>query len=216
MMNPEIFSDAFLKRISSPISNLLNKLEEETRREFPGGAHMLTGFSQGRLLSLLSNLMKPMRILEIGTFTGYGSLCLAEGLAKDGTLFTIEQSAGHARFASAFFEQSPFAGKIILLEGEAENQLSKLSEPWDLVYLDADKSSNRKYLEKVWKDVNPGGLVLIDNVFARGGILKPETEQKKFEKAVSELNLILPTLFQNGEVVVLPIRDGLSAVRKKS
>jgi caffeoyl-CoA O-methyltransferase len=216
MIPAENTDDPWLQSVSSPVSPLLGELEVETNLVFPKGVHMLTGFSQGRLLSLLSRLTKPERILEIGTFTGYGSLCLAEGLTAGGQLFTLENSAEHARMAKRFFERSTFASQIHLLEGNAADLLDQLSETWDLAYLDADKTSNRLYLEKIWPALKPGGMVLIDNVFTRGGIFKPESEQRKFEKAVSDLNRELPALFEDGEVMVLPIRDGLSILRKKA
>jgi predicted O-methyltransferase YrrM len=177
---------------------------------------MLTGFSQGRLLSLISNLIKPKRVLEIGTFTGYGSLCLAEGLSESGLVVTLENSVDHARFAEQHFDKSPFAGKIQVLTGKAMDSLNQLQETWDLAYLDADKSSNRAYLEKIWPSVRTGGLVLVDNVFSRGGIFKPYDDQRKFEKAVADLNHELPQLFPDASVIVLPIRDGLTILRKTS
>ena len=209
-------SDNWLQTVSSGISECLRDIEEGTLLQFPTGAHMLTGFSQGRLLSLLSRLLQPLRILELGTFTGYGSLCLAEGLASDGILYTLENSEQHAAFASQHFDKSPYAGRIKLLRGNAAEILPGLNETWDLAYLDADKSSNRLYLEMIWPRLKPGGLVLVDNIFARGGIFKPEEEQRKFEKAVARLNKDLPGLFPDAEVMVFPIRDGLSILRKKA
>jgi predicted O-methyltransferase YrrM len=216
MLNPEDISDEWLQSISSPAPAILAELEENTRKEFPTGAHMLTGFSQGRLLSLISNLIKPKRVLEIGTFTGYGSLCLAEGLSESGLVVTLENSVDHARFAEQHFDKSPFAGKIQVLTGKAMDSLNQLQETWDLAYLDADKSSNRAYLEKIWPSVRTGGLVLVDNVFSRGGIFKPYDDQRKFEKAVADLNHELPQLFPDASVIVLPIRDGLTILRKTS
>ena len=216
MLNPENISDEWLQSICSPAPAILTEVEENTRKDFPTGAHMLTGFSQGRLLSLISHLLKPKRILEIGTFTGYGSLCLAEGLSESGQVFTLENSAEHAHFAEQHFERSPYAGKIQVLTGKALDSLNKIHETWDLAYLDADKSSNRTYLEKIWPSVRIGGLVLVDNVFSRGGIFKPAAEQRKFEQAVASLNYELPQLFPDAEVIVLPIRDGLTILRKTS
>ena len=177
---------------------------------------MLSGFSQGRLLSLFSSLLKCRCILEIGTFTGYGSLCLAEGLSAEGRLITLEKNSQYAETARYWFSQSGVQKKIQLLEGNASDLLEKLSEIWDLVYLDADKASNRDYLQRVWPNLRKGGMVFIDNVFARGGIFKPSEEQRNFERAVSRLNEELPSLFADAEVFVLPLRDGLSILRKNS
>lgn len=209
-------SEDWLQSVSSPVSALLRELEEETNAAFPKGRHMQSGFSQGRLLALISSLLRPHRILEIGTFTGYGSLCLAEGLAENGMLITLENSAEHASFARRFFEKSAFASGIRLMEGNAADILPDLAEHWDLVYLDADKSSNRFYLEKIWPQLKPGGIILTDNVFARGGIFKPENEQRTFEKAVTMLNREMPAMFPEADVFILPIRDGLSVLRKKT
>jgi predicted O-methyltransferase YrrM len=209
-------SEDWLQSVSTPVSALLRELEEETNAAFPKGRHMQSGFSQGRLLALISSLLRPDRILEIGTFTGYGSLCLAEGLAENGMLITLENSAEHASFARRFFEKSAFASSIRLMEGNAADILPALTEHWDLVYLDADKSSNRFYLEKIWPQLKPGGIILTDNVFARGGIFKPEDEQRNFEKAVTMLNREMPAMFPEADVFILPIRDGLSVLRKKT
>jgi predicted O-methyltransferase YrrM len=209
-------NEDWLKSVSSPASDLLEELENKSAEKFPRAAHMMSGFSQGRLIALLSGLLQPSRILEIGTFTGYGSICLAEGLAENGLLYTIENSAEHAAFARTFFERSAFANQIRLMEGKAEDIIPLLNESWDLVYLDADKTSNRLYIKLLWASLKPGGIILVDNVFARGGIFKQEEEQRAFEKAVTALNHDLPGLFPDGELFVLPIRDGLSILRKKA
>lgn len=209
-------SEEWLKSFSSPVSALLEQLEQSSMEKFPRAAHMLSGFSQGRLLALFSSLLRPERILEIGTFTGYGSLCLAEGLSESGLLFTLENSTEHAALARHFFEYSDYKGRIRLIEGNAADILPELNETWDLVYLDADKTSNRLYLNLIWKHLRPEGVVLVDNVFARGGIFKKQEEQRSFEKAVTALNQDLPGLFADGELFILPIRDGLSILRKKA
>lgn len=173
---------------------------------------MLTGFEQGRLLALFSSLLKPARILEVGTFTGYGTLCMAEGLAEGGKIFTLENSEENIWLARKYFAISPFSHQIEIRMGRAEDVIPNLKEHWDLVYLDADKINNEKYLDMVWPSVNPGGMVLIDNVFARGAVWKDE--KKPFEKAVAELNLKLPRKLPGAGVTMLPIRDGLTVIRK--
>jgi len=209
-------NEDWLKSVSSPVSSLLEELEKAGAEKFPGAAHMASGFSQGRLIALLSRLLKASRILETGTFTGYGSLCLAEGLDENGLLFTIENSKEYAAFAQNFFDRSAFAKQIRLMEGRAEEIIPLLNENWDLVYLDADKTSNRLYISMLWPKLRPGGIILIDNVFARGGIFKPEAEKRAFEKAVTALNHDLPMMFPDAEQFILPIRDGLSILRKKA
>jgi caffeoyl-CoA O-methyltransferase len=212
-MAEEITED-WLKAHSSPASGILSELEAETAIKFPNASRMLTGFSQGRLLALFSHLLKPERILEIGTFTGYGSLCLAEGLSPTGTLITLENKEEQAEIASAFFHKSPYAKRIKIILGDALNSLEQIEETWDLVYIDANKSSNKMYLEKIWPALRRGGIAMVDNVFARGAVLKPESEQRGFEKSVTAFNKELPGLFPDAELIVLPIRDGLSILRK--
>ncbi len=174
---------------------------------------MLTGHVQGRFLAMLARLLNPKRILEIGTYSGYGSLCLAEGLAADGILFTLEISEENAWLARKYFAQSPFAHQIKLKIGPAMASLAELDETWDLVYIDADKQNNMDYFLAVWPKLKPGGLLLIDNVFARDGVWKEPENQKPFERAVSAMNVHLSSL-ADGLVVMLPIRDGITCVTK--
>jgi caffeoyl-CoA O-methyltransferase len=205
--------ESYLRLISSPAPSYLNDLERETHLKIPK-PQMLTGFSQGRFLSFLSKMTKPSRILEIGTFTGYGSLCLAEGLSKNGKLVTIESSEENVWLAQKYFRLSPFADLIDLRIGPGLELLPTLHEIWDLVYIDADKNNNLNYLETIWPNVKTDGIVLIDNIFARGAILKPEKVQKGFEKKVAETNRLLPNWKPDAEVTILPIRDGLTLIRK--
>jgi len=209
-----LIPESYLWQISSPAPSYLLDLERETHLKIPK-PQMLTGFSQGRFLSLLSKMMRPTRILEIGTFTGYGSLCLAEGLTSTGKLITLESSEENAWLAKKYFRLSPYATVIDLRMGNALDILPGIQETWDLVYIDADKNNNLNYLELIWPNLKTDGIVLIDNIFARGAILKPESEQKGFEKKVSEMNRILPHWKPDADVTILPIRDGLTIIRKK-
>lgn len=214
MWNPGGISEEWLKAHSSKAPEILEEIESGTLQLFSSGAHMLSGFAQGRLLALFSEMLMPQRILEIGTFTGYGSICLAEGLCPEGILITIEKNHEYADVAENWFQKSKYHDNIRLLRGNAAEMLDALHETWDLVYIDADKAANRNYLRLVWPNVRKGGLVIIDNVFARGGILKPEAEQRPFEKEITKLNQELPQLFPDSNLVILPIRDGLSILRK--
>lgn len=199
--------------LGNPVPEYLRFLERETRASLPG-AHMLTGGIQGRILAFLSLMIKPRRVLEIGTYSGYGILCLAEGLAADGLAYTIEKSAPTLAFARKHIAGTPLAEKIICLEGEAVQVLPGLSETWDMVYLDADKSGNEGYLTTLWPSLRAGGLILVDNVFARGGIQKPEAEMKNTERAVNRLNHRLPGMLPGARVTNLPVRDGLTLILK--
>jgi len=204
----------YLSIISSAAPSYLHELERETHLKILK-PQMLTGFSQGRFLSLMAKLLNSKRILEIGTFTGYGSLCLAEGLSENGKLITIEISKENGWLAEKYFRQSPYFEQIELLYGNALDLISDNAEELDLAYIDADKQNNEKYFEMIWPKIRAGGLVLIDNIFARGGVFKPEGEQKKFEKSVTEFNQKLLVMATGGKVTILPLRDGLSIVRKE-
>lgn len=207
-MNPEQYAE----KISSPAPSYLYDLERETQLKM-AKPQMLTGFLQGRFLSAISKSLEPEAILEIGTYTGYGSLCLAEGLAPNGKLWTIEINPEHIWLAKKYFEISPFNKKIETVLGAGLEEIPKLNQIWDLVYIDADKMTNLDYFFSTWPKVKPGGWVIIDNTFARGGVWKPKSEQKPFELAVSQMNEQLRNL-ADGNVVCLPIRDGITVIIK--
>lgn len=198
---------------SSPVAEYLIDLERETYLKI-NKPQMMTGWIQGRMLSLFSRLIKPKTILEIGTFTGYGTLCLAEGLDIEGKILTVEVSEENAWLARKYFSISPFFNKIELKMGLGLEIIPNLTENWDLVYIDADKINNKGYFDLIWPKVRAGGLVLIDNTLARGGVFKSEIDKKPFEKAVAELNAYLSDL-SDGFVLMLPVRDGLTAIAKK-
>lgn len=175
---------------------------------------MITGFSQGRLLALLSQIIQPQRILEIGTFTGYGALCLAEGLAPEGVLYTLERSEENAWLARKYFQLSPYSTRIKLMLGSALDLLPQLDETWDLVYVDADKPNNLNYVKATWPKLRSGGLVLIDNVFAHGAVLEEKEKMSALGKSLLEFNNGLAGHFPDGKVTIVPIRDGLTVLKK--
>lgn len=175
---------------------------------------MLTGYSQGRLLSLLSQIVQPLRILEIGTFTGYGALCLAEGLAPNGLLYTIERSEENAWLARKYFGLSPHGPQIRLLMGAALDLIPKLNESWDMVYIDADKPNNLNYVKATWPNLRSGGLILIDNVFAHGAVFEKEEKRGQLGQIVLDFNTRLAQQFPDGKVTIIPIRDGLTVLKK--
>lgn len=205
----------YLIRISDPAPSYLAELERETHLKI-AKPQMLSGFGQGRILSLLSKMLHPKTILELGTFTGYGSLCLAEGLPPEGKLYTIDNSEENTWLAKKYVNRSPFRDQITFLTGDGLEVLGQLSDlTWDLVYIDADKKKNQKYLELIWAKIRPGGLALIDNTFANGLVWKEEENQKGYVAVVSKMNDDLPGLFPDGEVTIIPIRDGLTLIRKR-
>jgi len=207
-------TEEYIEQISTSAPYYLKELERETYLKI-GKPHMITGFTQGRFLSLLSKLVQPDRILEIGTFTGYGSLCLAEGLSENGIIHTLECSEENVWLAEKYINSSPFSKKIKIHIGNALTLISQLNETWDIVYIDADKANNLNYVKAVWDSVRVGGMVLVDNVFARGAVLKPEAERKPFENAISYFNQTISGILPDATVTILPIRDGLSLIRKE-
>jgi len=199
---------------SSPEPALLAALREETERSVPR-AHMVSGPLQGALLTMIARLIKPQRVLEIGTFTGYSALCLAEGLADDGELHTIELDEGLRGIATRYFDRSPHRARIHPHFGRAMDVLPTLPAPFDLVFLDADKKGYLDYYEAVMPRMAPGGLLIADNVLFRGEVLLPEAEQGSIARAVHQFNRHIRA-DPRAECVILPLRDGLACIRKRA
>jgi len=213
--NLEIINDlaqAYAERFSSPVDSLLQDVATATAASHPQ-AHMLSGHVQGKFLELLSCMMQPRRILEIGTFTGYSALCLAKGLLKDGEIHTIELREGEASVAQANFSRSNEAGKIILHLGNALNIIPGLNETWDLVFIDADKVNYIGYYKLVLPRVRAGGVILADNVLFHGEVLSQPVTGKN-AKAMQAFNEYVQQ-DDSVEKVMLTIRDGLLLIRKK-
>lgn len=199
---------------TSPESALLARLNRETHVQVLH-ARMLSGHAQGRLLSMLSHMVRPRRVLELGTFTGYSALCLAEGLASDGLLHTVEQNPELAGRISRYVAEAGMDDRIRLHIGDARQVVFALAETWDLVFIDADKINNDTYYELVLPQVRSGGFLLIDNVLWNGKVLPgyPVKPADKDTHAVRAFNAKVQT-DARVENVLLPLRDGLLLVRK--
>lgn len=196
---------------STGVPSYLTELERETHLKTIN-PRMLSGQLQGRLLSLISRLVKPEKILEIGTFTGYAALCLAEGLVPGGTLDTIELNPEMKSIIQKYIRLSPFRNQIHLHMGNALTLLDRLAGPYDLAFIDANKESYQDYYEKIIDKIKPGGLILADNVLWNGKVyLEPDDETarklNKFNRHVLHDDRV--------ENLILPIRDGLSLIRRK-
>jgi caffeoyl-CoA O-methyltransferase len=196
---------------SSPRGKLLHELEKYTRRHCED-AQMLIGPHEGALLAMLVRLGGARRVLEIGTFTGYSALCMAEALPKNGRLITCEIRPKHAEIAQTFFDRSPHGRKIRLRLGAALETLADLpaSATFDFVFLDADKENYVNYYEAVVPRLRPGGVIVADNVLWSGRVLAPKN---KTDRAVVKFNKHVrrdPRV----ECVMLPVRDGVSLIRK--
>ena len=170
---------------------------------------MLSGHLQGRFLSLLSRLLAPMYIVEIGTFTGYATLCLAEGLMPSGRLHTIEANEEYEEIQNKYFGQSPYREQIIQHFAPALEVLPTLPDGIDMVFIDADKKNYLNYFEVVLPKMRPGGVILSDNVLWSGKVVEPVKDSDKHTQILMEYNKRLAT-DPRLETVLLPIRDGLT------
>ncbi|WP_410528483.1 O-methyltransferase [Sphingobacterium sp. SGR-19] len=211
MLENEDALNAYLEKTCDIENGLLKRINRETylRETMP---HMLSGHFQGRVLAMLAKLVRPKRILEIGTFTGYATLCLAEGLDKEGVLHTIDINEELEERVQSYFDASSFRDQIKYHVGDAAEIVSTIEGDFDLVFIDADKKRNLYYFETLIDRVSSGGLLLIDNVLWKGKVLtdNPDNQTKK----VIELN---ETLARDSRIekLILPIRDGLFVLRKK-
>jgi caffeoyl-CoA O-methyltransferase len=175
---------------------------------------MLSGHLQGVFLSLISQLTKPTYILEIGTFTGYSALCLAKGLAENGKLITLDNDPETAVIAKDFFAKSSYKNKIELISGDAPQVIPTLSQTFDLVFIDADKKNYPLYYDLVFDKIKSGGLIIADNVLWSGKVLdlvanndKDTLNMQAFNEKVEKDTRV--------EKVMLPLRDGITLIRKK-
>jgi caffeoyl-CoA O-methyltransferase len=173
---------------------------------------MISGHYQGRLLSFLSNLVRPNRILELGTYTGYSALCLAEGLSEKGTITTIEVNEELAWLQQKYWKLSPYHKKIRPIVGDALEVIPSLQDKYDLVFIDAKKADYNKYLETVIPKLNKGCLILSDNILWSGKVVEPLQKGDKATEALLKYNQRL-TEDNRFEHLILPVRDGLSVAR---
>lgn len=192
---------------------LLYELNRETNMKVLR-PRMLSGHYQGRVLSMLSHMIRPNRILEIGTYTGYSALCLAEGLQPEGTLITIDKNEELETLVRKYVEASPYQNQIDLRVGDAMELVPQLDGEFDLIFIDADKENYLNYYHMVIDKVRVGGYILIDNVLWSGKVIEPLEEGDRDTEVLLELNdyVHFDERVQN---VLLPIRDGLTILRKK-
>ncbi len=213
---PEIFPEdinRYAERCTRLESALLKKIDKETHLE-TFQPNMLSGKVQGRFLSLLSRLLQPKSILEIGTFTGYSALCLAEGLAEKGALHTIDINDELAERCRRYFKEAGMEDKIHLHTGDALDILPALPGPFDLVFIDADKPNYSRYFDLVVDKVNPGGLILADNVLYHGEVVLAEQDRSKNGGAIARFNQKVAA-DDRVTPLLLPFRDGLFVLQKK-
>lgn len=201
----------YIEKHSENEPDLLTKLNKETYQKvlLP---RMLSGHFQGRVLSMLSKLIRPVTILEIGTFTGYAALCLCEGMQENGLLHTIDIKEELVDFQRKYFDLSPWGNQIVQHLGEAIDVIPTLDVKFDLVFIDADKENYINYYELVLPKMNKGGIILSDNVLWSGKVIEALQPNDVSTKVLLEYNLLLKN-DPRVETVLLPIRDGLTVSR---
>lgn len=205
-------AEQYAESFTTDEDELLQTINDYTQKNHPQ-AHMLSGKVQGQFLAVISQLLQPARILEVGTFTGYSTLCLAKGLQTGGKLFTIELRKQDAALAQSFFNKSLQAGKIFQLTGNAIEIIPTLQEIWDIVFIDADKTGYIDYYELILPSVKTNGVIIADNVLFHGQVLQQPISGKNavavhtFNEHVKADNRV--------ENVMLTMRDGISVIRKK-
>lgn len=192
---------------SSPMDELLSEIYQYTLENHPE-SHMISGPLQGNLLTMISRMIQPKTILEIGTFTGFSAICLAKGLQENGRLLTIESRASEASVAKRFFDRSDFKEQIMLQVGDAKEILKDLKESWDLVFVDADKTGYIDYFEMLMQHAKSGSWMLFDNMFFHGEVLKDKLTGKN-AKAIDAFNQHV-SKDPRVDKLMMTIRDGLT------
>ena len=204
--------DDYIVSHSEEEPELLQQLTRETYQKILQPI-MLSGPYQGRVLSMISKLVNPKSILELGTFTGYSTLCLAEGLQKDGIIHTIDINEELEDFQRKYFDKSGYGEQIIQHVGNALELIPKIDAIFDLVFIDADKPNYSNYFHLIIDKLKPGGIILSDNVLWHGKVVEKLNPKDTSTKAVLDYNTLLKNDYRI-ETVVLPIRDGLTISRK--
>ncbi|KUJ50475.1 O-methyltransferase [Chryseobacterium sp. JAH] len=204
--------DRYLENHASPEPEILRKLRRETFQKTTQ-PHMISGYQQGRLLTIISKILRPKNILEIGTFTGYATLCMAEGLSKEGKLTTLDVNEDLAYLPKKYFAESEFSNQINFQIQDAKEFLKETDEVFDLVFIDADKENYAEYFRLIKPKTKSGSVVIFDNVLWYGKVLEDNPKQKS-TKVIKELN-DLAAKDEDFENLILPLRDGVNLLRKK-
>jgi predicted O-methyltransferase YrrM len=205
-------AEAYAGRYSTPVDEVLGEIESRTSKNH-SQPWMMSGHLQGKFLEMISRLMSPSRILEIGTMTGYSAVCLAKGLKEGGCLYTIEKRANDAEIAKENLSRAGLTDRVKIVIGDAKEIIPTLRESWDLVFIDADKTGYIDYYKLVFPEVRKGGFIIADNVLYHGEVLSEEI-RSKHAKAIQNFNQFI--IEQSDiESVLLTIRDGLMMILKK-
>ena len=203
--------DRYLENHASAEPAILKKLRKETYQKTTQ-PHMISGYQQGRLLAVLSRMMQPKNILEIGTFTGYATLCLAEGLAKEAKITTLDVNEDLAYLPQKYFNESEYSAQIDFRIQDAKVFLKETNEIFDLVFIDADKENYVEYFKLIKPRLKSGSVVMFDNVLWYGKVLE-ENPKTKSTQNIKELNDLVAQ-DEDFENLILPLRDGVNLMRK--
>jgi caffeoyl-CoA O-methyltransferase len=205
----------YCEQHSSNEPDVLKKLNRQTHAQVLQ-PRMLSGHLQGRFLAMISQLVQPKTILEIGTYTGYSALCLAEGLEEGGKLITIDVNPELEDMVHQYIEEAGMQNKVQMIIGDAYQIIRTLPQTFDLVFIDADKASYSKYYDLVIERLNPGGLILADNVLWSGKIVEEKALAKDKDTQLLDAFNKKVKADPRVECMLLPLRDGMMMVRKKS
>ena len=197
---------------TSDENNLLKELNRQTHIQILQ-PRMLSGHLQGRVLSMFSHMINPKRVLEIGTYTGYSALSIAEGVTKDGKIFTIDLNEELEPFTRSYFCQSKYNDQIEFIVDNALNVIPKLNETWDLVFIDADKENYSTYFDLVINNVRKGGFIIVDNVLWSGKVIQEISSADQETAGIVNFNTKVNE-DSRVENVLMPIRDGPMVLRK--
>lgn len=204
--------DRYLENHASAEPELLKKLRKETYQKTTQ-PHMISGYQQGRLLTIISKILRPEKILEIGTFTGYAALCLAEGLLKHGKIITLDVNEELSYLPKKYFAESEYAEQIDFRLQNAKDFLRGTDEVFDLVFIDADKENYVEYFELIKPKTKSGSVILFDNVLWYGKVLDENTKQKSTQM-IKKLNRMAAE-DDDFENLILPLRDGVNVLLRK-
>ena len=204
--------EEYIKNNSSKEPQILKDLNKETYLKVLN-PRMLSGHLQGRFLSIITKLIKPKKILEIGTYTGYSALCMAEGLIENGIIHTIDINEELVSIQNKYFEKSKCNNSIIQHVGDARNIIKNINEKFDIVFLDADKENYIEYFELVIEKVKKGGLIIADNVLWTGKVVEPDQDDDELTQYLIDFNKMINE-DDRVENIILPLRDGLNLILK--
>lgn len=202
----------YIRKNSSKEPEILKDLNKETYLKVLN-PRMLSGHLQGRFLSIITKLIKPKKILEIGTYTGYSAICMAEGLIENGIIHTIDINEELVSIQNKYFAKSKCDNSIIQHVGDARNIIKSINEKFDLVFLDADKENYIEYYELVIEKVRKGGLIIADNVLWTGKVVEPEKDDDELTQYLIDFNKMINE-DDRVENIILPLRDGLNIILK--